>query len=167
MRTSSCTTRFLPQVSDFAGRLGGCEWRLKVNGRKRAAPPGPNNFEVGLWELRVHGSRLPGLQLRGEKKKVWGVSKGFAVALHMGTDIMRLCLMPGSGKGYDLTPGLWWNSAIRHASLDQGLQLPAHLFMMQVACGGAAASVNPDNLPMSINWWQLSHVLPGGPRLSA
>lgn len=69
MRTSSCTTRSLPQVSDFAGRLGGCEWRVKVNGRKRAAPPGPNNFEVGLWELRVHGSRLPGLQLRGGKKK--------------------------------------------------------------------------------------------------
>lgn len=52
------------------------------------------------------------------------MSKGFPVALHMGTDIMRLCLMPGSGKGYDLTPGLWWNSAIRHTSLDQGAAAP-------------------------------------------
>lgn len=40
-----------------------------MNGRERAAPPGPNNFEVGLWELKVHGSRFPGLQPRGEKKE--------------------------------------------------------------------------------------------------
>lgn len=47
------------------------------------------------------------LQLHGE---VFGVSKGLQSpyrSQHMGTDIMHLSLMPGSGKGYVLTLGLW------------------------------------------------------------
>lgn len=96
--------------------------------------------EVGIWEPAVHGS----WRAFGGIAALWGCLrcvKGSAVTFqsqHMGTDIMHLGLMPGSGKGYDLTLGLQWNLAIRHASLDQWLQLLAHLFTMQVACGGCS-----------------------------
>lgn len=88
--------------------------------------------------LAFEGSWFTGLQFHGGS--LWCV-KGFAATFqsqHMGTDIMHLCLMPGSGKGYVLTLDLCWNSAIRHASPNQELWLLAHLFIMQVKCGGCS-----------------------------
>jgi len=96
--------------------------------------------------ITVHGEWLLGLQLHCEVK-------GFGVTFpseHMGTDIMHLGPMPGSGKGYDLTFGLWWNSTIRHTLLDRGVRLLAHLFIMQVACGGCSFRESSGTLALKL-----------------
>lgn len=85
----------------------------------------------GFTAERLLGSRLRG---GGSRVRVKGLAVPFQ-SRHMGPDIMHLCPMPGSGKGYDSTP--WPLVKFSHSSClspDQGPRLLAHLLIMQVVC---------------------------------
>lgn len=124
------------------------EWWVKVNWRNSSAPLGSDHLrrEPGNWRFTVHCCW--DCSSFGRTEVCQRVCSHLPVPAH-GYRHQAASDMPGSGKWYQLNFSLWWNS-IRHASLDLGLRLLLHLFIMQVTWG-AGASVNVNNLLMYMN----------------